>query len=67
MVGRLKYLIDTNIWLELILEQEKQAQVRQFFEHVPTDNFGMSDFSVYSIGIILTHLNKRRCTEKIYL
>lgn len=54
----MKYLIDTNIWLELLLEQEKQDEVRTFFEKVPVDNIALTDFSVYSIGIILTRLHK---------
>jgi hypothetical protein len=58
MVGRLKYLIDTNIWLELLLEQEKEEEVRSFFERVSVENIAITDFSVYSVGIILTRLDK---------
>ena len=31
MVGRLMFLVNTNIWLELLLEQEKADEVRRRF------------------------------------
>ena len=52
------YLIDTNIWLELLLEQEKEEEVRRFFQSVEARLLSISDFSLYSIGIILTKLKK---------
>jgi len=52
------YLIDTNIWLELLLEQEKGEEVRRFFQSVEARLLSISDFSLYSIGIILTKLKK---------
>lgn len=58
MVGRLMYLVDTNIWLELLLEQEKEEEVRRFFQSVEARLLSISDVSLYSIGIILTKLKK---------
>ncbi len=52
------YLIDTNVWLELLLEQEKAAEVSQFFQNVEARLLSITEFSLYSIGIILTHLKK---------
>ena len=52
------YLVDTNIWLELLLEQEKEAEVRQFFQSVEARLLSITDFSLYSIGVILTKLKK---------
>jgi predicted nucleic acid-binding protein len=52
------YLIDTNIWLELLLEQEKEEEVRRFFQSVDACLLSISDYSLYSIGIILTKLKK---------
>lgn len=52
------YLVDTNIWLELLLEQEKEEEVRRFFQSVEARLLSISDFSLYSIGIILTKLKK---------
>jgi predicted nucleic acid-binding protein len=58
MVGRLMYLVDTNVWLELLLEQQKEADVRQFFQNVEARLLSITDFSLYSIGVILTKLKK---------
>ncbi|MBU4374658.1 MAG: PIN domain-containing protein [Euryarchaeota archaeon] len=42
------YLVDTNIWLELLLEQEKEEEVRRFFQSVEARLLSISDFSLYS-------------------
>ncbi len=52
------YLVDTNIWLELLLEQEKEEEVLRFFQSVEARLLSISDVSLYSIGIILTKLKK---------
>jgi len=52
------FLIDTNIWLELILNQEKAEIVSQFLQKTEARLLSMTDFSLYSIGIILTRLKK---------
>ena len=57
------YLIDTNIWLELLLEQAQAEAVRQFFQRVETPLLVISEFSLYSIGIILTRLKKDEVFE----
>ena len=57
------FLIDTNVWLELLLEQENSNQVRAFLESVDADQLAISEFSLYSIGIILTRLKGLRLTS----
>jgi uncharacterized protein len=52
------YLVDSNVWLELLLEQERADDVRQFFQVVEARYLSLTEFSLYSIGIILTRLNK---------
>ncbi len=52
------FLIDTNIWLEVLLDQDKSAQVKRFFQGIEADQLAISEFSIYSIGIILTRLKK---------
>jgi len=52
------YLVDTNIFLELLLEQEKANEAEDFLRKVPTEHLHVSDFSLYSIGIILFKLKK---------
>jgi len=51
------YLIDTNIWLERLLDQEQATEVGLFLSRVTTDQLAITDFTVHSIGIILTRLN----------
>jgi len=52
------YLVDTNVWLELLLAQEQAAEAQAFFEHVEASQLALTEFSLYSLGIILTRLNK---------
>ncbi len=52
------YLVDTNVWLELLLEQEKAAQVRQFLQATEARFLWLTEFSLYSIGVILIRLRK---------
>lgn len=47
------YLLDTNIFLELLLNQEKTGEVRDFFTRISLSELSISDFSLYSIGILL--------------
>ena len=52
------YLVDTNIWLEVLLEQEKKVESYAFLETTDSQLLHITDFSLYSIGIILTRLKK---------
>lgn len=52
------YLVDTNVWLELLLDHNKAEDARQFFKRVEADLLAITEFSLYSIGIILTRLQK---------
>ncbi len=35
------YLVDTNVWLELLLEQEREEEVRQFLQSVDADQLSI--------------------------
>jgi len=52
------YLVDTNIWLERLLEQERSEEVAKFLNLIPTEKLFITDFSFHSISIILTKLRK---------
>ena len=52
------YLIDTNIWLERLLNQERAEEVAIFLSSVDTSLMAITDFSFHSIGVILTRFNK---------
>jgi len=59
----MRYLVDTNVWLELLLGQEKLDECKEFFQKVDTNLIAISEFSFYSIGIILCRLNKDELFE----
>ncbi|MEK7276281.1 MAG: PIN domain-containing protein, partial [Chloroflexota bacterium] len=52
------YLVDTNVWLEVLLTQQQAAEARAFFEKVEAGQLAITEFSLYSLGIILTRLKK---------
>ena len=58
METKVRYLVDTNVWLERLLDQEKSVMAAKFFDLIPTDSLFVSDFSIHSIGVILSRLKK---------
>ncbi len=52
------YLVDTNVWLERLLEQERFDEVRRFLDSTETSRLFLTDFSFHSIGVILDRLKK---------
>jgi len=52
------YLVDTNVWLERLLNQEKSSEVRQFLDYFPSEHLCITDFSLHSIAIILDRLKR---------
>ena len=38
------WLIDTNIWLERLLDQQKSGEVALFLERIPSDRLWITDF-----------------------
>jgi len=52
------YLVDTNVWLERLLDQEKSGEVGEFLSAVHTDQLGITDFSLHSIGVITARLKR---------
>lgn len=57
------YLIDTNIFLEVLLTQEKKETCKNFLD-ANIKNLYISDFSLHSIGIILFKNNKDYIFQK---
>ncbi len=64
METKIRYLVDTNVWLERLLDQEKSAIASKFLDLITTDLLFVSDFSIHSIGIILSKLKKYGVFEK---
>jgi len=54
----LSYLVDTNVWLERLLDQERAQEVHDFLDSVPTERLWMTDFTFHSIGLALTRLKR---------
>ena len=52
------FLADTNIFLEILLEQEKISDCKKFLENNYSKIY-LSDFSLHSIGVILYRYNKQ--------
>ena len=52
------YLLDTNIFLELLLEQQNSDIVEEFLRKTPSEELYFSEFSLYSVGIILFQTDK---------
>jgi hypothetical protein len=61
---KVKYLVDTNVWLEMLLNQGKSKVASDFFDLVPIEDLFVSDFSIHSIGVILSRLKKFEIFEK---
>ncbi len=57
------YLVDTNVFLEILLTQEKQDACRNFLE-TNVGSLFISDFSLHSIGVILFRNNKEEIFKK---
>jgi predicted nucleic acid-binding protein len=57
------FLLDTNVWLEVLLDQERAAEARQFVQGVEAENLAITEFSLYSLGVILTRLKKDEVFE----
>ena len=60
----MQFLVDTNLGLELLLNQQRAQEVRWLLEQHEGSDFALTEFSLYSIGIILTRLNKDEAFER---
>ena len=54
----MKLLLDTNIFLEVLLEQARASDAMALLAKTDAHNFLISDLSLHSIGIILLRRNK---------
>ncbi len=57
------YLVDTNIFLEILLGQASQAKCEAFLK-AEWDNVFISDFALHSIGVILFRLGKEAAFQQ---
>jgi len=54
----MKYLFDTNLFLDILLARESASIVERVIIGIGTDEIGISDFSLFSIGIYLDRKKK---------
>jgi len=58
------YLLDTNVFLEILLQRENSRAAKQIFvANSPTDLF-ITDFSLHSLGVFLFQRNKHEIYER---
>ncbi len=53
------YLLDTNVWLERLLDHVHSDEVGDFLARIPTEHLFITDFALHSIGVILDRLDRR--------
>ncbi len=51
----MRLLIDTNLFLEIILEQENAEQAKSLLQRTREHEFFITDYSLHSIGLLLFH------------
>lgn len=60
----MKYLVDSNIFLEILLEQEKKDEARELLARIDVYDFFVTDFTLHSIGV---RMFKEKRFEKFWL
>lgn len=55
-------LVDTNVFLEVILEQQNAREAKELLAGIEEHQFFISDYSLHSIGLLLF----RRKQHNIY-
>lgn len=58
------YLLDTNIFLEILLQREKSKAAKNILTTIPSTELFMTDFSLHSIGVFLFQRNKQETYER---
>lgn len=53
-----QFLIDSNIWLERLLQQNRGEEVRRLLDTLYDDEIAISEFSLYSVGLIAIQNNQ---------
>jgi predicted nucleic acid-binding protein len=55
-----RFLVDTSVFLEIILEQERAEEAKRFLSHPEKYGLFLSDYSLHSIGILLFRKNRHQ-------
>ena len=54
----MRLLIDTNIFLEILLEQRRAEEAKDLLRKVDQHDFFISDFALHSVGLLLLRQRK---------
>jgi len=57
------FLVDTNIFLEILLRQDEKENCKKFLDN-NMGNLNITDFSLHSIGVILFRYGKEDVFQK---
>ncbi len=60
----MKLLVDTNVLLEIMLEQEKAEEARTFLAKTETHEFFLTDYSLHSLGLLLLRRRQPRVFQQ---
>lgn len=52
------YLVDTNVWLERLLDHARSEEVGNFLSRIASEHLFITDFASHSIGIVMHRLNR---------
>jgi hypothetical protein len=52
------YLLDTNVWLERLLDRARSEEVGSFLDQTSSELLFITDFSFHSIGVVFDRLNR---------
>lgn len=54
----MRLLVDTNIFLEILLEQKRSEEAKDLLRKVDQHDFFISDFALHSVGLLLLRQRK---------
>lgn len=52
------YLVDTNVWLERLLDQARSGEVGSFLDSISSEHLFITDFAFHSISVVMSKLNR---------
>jgi predicted nucleic acid-binding protein len=58
------YLLDTNVFLEILLQRERSKAAKEIFATVPSTDLFITDFSIHSIGVFLFQRRRHETYER---
>ena len=53
------YLVDTNVWLERLLDQTRANEVGHFLDRISSERLFITDFAFHSIGVVMVRLDRK--------